>query len=292
MGFPEKPPDLNITELEERLISPRIPFMQLVEKPRGGQKSLRGNVVNVPSDVNSTVTVLPRTLADSETIQVKFKRKRSFKHSVLHEAIRPNKCIKALQWLLHNSVLFQNEGISLNADWSIETEQTDWLGLRTEDKTDDGSAGASPPEVTQNQCISDDASSDGWTEDQNFENRLTGNTDTLLHPIDVRSLCKTMSFAPGEGQIPLGLYQDKNAEYLSFPAIFCGQTRPENKDCQTSVHYSTVCKWELGSVDRRVGVLFQTSFFKLKKLQVKQMQDKVSLAMRKCKTEGKKSYSC
>lgn len=288
MGFPEKPPDLNITELEERLISPRIPFMQLVEKPRGGQKSLRGNVVNVPSDVNSTVTVLPRTLADSETIQVKFKRKRSFKHSVLHEAIRPNKCIKALQWLLDNSVLFQNEGISLNADWSIETEQTDWLGLGTEDKTDDGSAGASPPEVTENQCNSYDASSDGWTEDQNFENRLAGNTDTLLHPIDVRSLCKTMSFAPGEGQIPLGLYQDKNAEYLSFPAIFCGQTRPENKDRQTPVHYSAVCKWELRSVDRRVACSVPNIFFKLKKLQVKQIQDKVSLAMRKCQTEGKK----
>lgn len=65
MGFKEIPPDLSITEFEERLISPRIPFMQLVEKPRGRQKSLRGNVVNVPSDVNSTVTVLPRTLADS-----------------------------------------------------------------------------------------------------------------------------------------------------------------------------------------------------------------------------------
>lgn len=65
MGFKEVPPNLNKTEFEERLISPRIPFMQLVEKHRGKQKSLRGNVVNVPSDVNSTVTVLPRTLADS-----------------------------------------------------------------------------------------------------------------------------------------------------------------------------------------------------------------------------------
>lgn len=65
MGFPEKPPDLNITAFEERLISPRILFMQLVEKPRERQKSLRGNVVNVPSYVNSTVTGLPRTLADS-----------------------------------------------------------------------------------------------------------------------------------------------------------------------------------------------------------------------------------
>lgn len=41
--FPEIPLELNLTEMEERLISPRIPFMQLMEKPRAGQKSLRGN---------------------------------------------------------------------------------------------------------------------------------------------------------------------------------------------------------------------------------------------------------
>lgn len=57
--------------------------MQLVVKPRGGQQNLRGNVVNVPSDVTTTVTTLPRTLSDSETVQVKLKRKQSFKHCVL-----------------------------------------------------------------------------------------------------------------------------------------------------------------------------------------------------------------
>lgn len=71
--FPEKPTELNITEMEERLITPRIPFMQVMEKPRGGQRGLKGNVVNVPSDVNTTVKSLPRTLSESETIQVKLK---------------------------------------------------------------------------------------------------------------------------------------------------------------------------------------------------------------------------
>ena len=75
-GFPEKPPQLNLTEMEERLISPRIPFMQVLEKPRGGQRSLKGNIVNVPSDVTETLKSLPRTLTDSETIQVKLKRKK------------------------------------------------------------------------------------------------------------------------------------------------------------------------------------------------------------------------
>ena len=60
--FPEKPEVLDLTPLEERLISPCIPFMQIRELPRGGQLTIHGNIVNVPtpSDVNSTVHTLPR----------------------------------------------------------------------------------------------------------------------------------------------------------------------------------------------------------------------------------------
>ena len=47
-----KPQRLNLTPLEERLISPHMPFMQIRELPRGGQLSIDGKVVSVPSDVN------------------------------------------------------------------------------------------------------------------------------------------------------------------------------------------------------------------------------------------------
>ena len=80
MGFPDKPDVLNLTSLEERLISPRIPFMQIRELPRGGQLSIHGNVVNVPSDVNSTVHCLPRPMSESQTIPIKLKRRLSYKH--------------------------------------------------------------------------------------------------------------------------------------------------------------------------------------------------------------------
>ena len=52
MHFPKKPAVLDLTPLEERLVSPHIPFMQIRELPRGGQLLIHGNVVNVPSDVN------------------------------------------------------------------------------------------------------------------------------------------------------------------------------------------------------------------------------------------------
>lgn len=57
LQFPDKPPELDLTPLDECLVAPRIPFMQLHvhEKPRGRQLSITGNVVNVPADVTSTV---------------------------------------------------------------------------------------------------------------------------------------------------------------------------------------------------------------------------------------------
>ena len=79
MTFPEKPDALkSLTPLEERLVSPRIPFMQVRELPSGGQLSIHGSVVNVPADVNSTVTVLPRPVNESQTIPIKLKH--HYKH--------------------------------------------------------------------------------------------------------------------------------------------------------------------------------------------------------------------
>ena len=97
-----------------------------------------------------------------------------------------------------------------------------------------------------------------------------------------------MSFAPGEGNRPLGIFMDKESEFLSFPTIYCGQTRADNKERTTPVHYSTVCKWELRSQDRRVAQSVPNIFYKLKKLQIRQIQNSASISLRKCKTKGKK----
>ena len=74
MKWPEKPPELNLHQLEERLIALRIPFMQIRELPRGGQYSLKGNVINVPVDVQPTVNCLPRPMDESFTVAVQLNR--------------------------------------------------------------------------------------------------------------------------------------------------------------------------------------------------------------------------
>ena len=79
MKWPIKPKELELFPLEERLIALRIPFMQIRELPRGRQLSVKGNVVNVPVDIQPVVEALPRPFNENVTVAVKLKKKMSFK---------------------------------------------------------------------------------------------------------------------------------------------------------------------------------------------------------------------
>ena len=128
--------------------------------------------------------------------------------------------------------------------------------------------------------------SDDWCE---VDECPSGVTDTLLQERDVvENVDRIISFAPGEGNRPLGIFMDKDSEYLSFPTIFCGKRRAANNERKVPVSYSTICKWELRCQDRRAAMSVPNIFYKLKKLQIKQIQDSACISLRKCKTKGKK----
>ncbi|VDI28360.1 Hypothetical predicted protein [Mytilus galloprovincialis] len=120
MGFPQKPKELNLYPLEERLLSLRIPFMQIRQLPRGGQLSVKGNVVNVPVEVQPTINSLPHTLEKSGTISVKLKKKLEFKKCDFSENVRPFAVICALHYLMRTSDLYKSSGIEINEDWITE----------------------------------------------------------------------------------------------------------------------------------------------------------------------------
>ena len=149
---------------------------------------------------------------------------------------------------------------------------------------------------TENKNISitdkDIAETDGYDYDRYSEidaNDHVGNVDTLVDDAVIENKYdQVFTFAPGEGQQPLSLYQDKDAEYLCFPSIFCDQRPPSKDERSVRVHYSDIVKWELRSVDRRAAQSVPNVFFKQKKLQMKQISNKVNLAIRQCKNKDKK----
>jgi len=93
--------------------------MQICELhvPRGGQLSIHGHIVNVPSDVNSTVNFLPRPISESQTIPMKLKRRLGYKHHCQFQNVRPKKVLDAAKYLVDTGELFKTEGIKVQNSW-------------------------------------------------------------------------------------------------------------------------------------------------------------------------------
>ena len=297
MKWPDKPVELNLHQLEERLIALRIPFMQIRELPRGGQYSLKGNVINVPVDIQPTINCLPRPMDENFTVAIQLKKKLSFKKVDFKENVRPLRVLSALHWLMNNSELYKKSGIVVDDNWfqevteSAEDTVREFLEVSNEQckKKDNTEKEKHKQDKTNENDIEalKDYDSDHYSEID--VNDHVGNIDTLVDDADIdNKYDKVFTFAPGEGQHPLSLYQDKDAEYLCFPTIFCGQTPPSSDERLVPVHYSDIVKWELRSVDRRAAQSVPNIFFKHKKLQMKQISDKVNLAVRRCKKRGQK----
>jgi len=221
--------------------------------------------------------------------------------------------LEAIRYLVQTSELFKKEGIKVQENWIniICSENTDeWHEFLRDPKANtDCSSDESQETLSETQeilsknshsdvnvtgdslesattCSTDSVDdNDDWCE---VEERFSGSLDTLLQPQEmIDGVDKIISFAPGEGNRPLGIFMDTESEYLSFPAIFCGKQRASSKEREVPVSYSTICKWELRSKDRRVAESVPNIFYKLKKLQIKQIQDTARISLRKCKTKGK-----
>ena len=112
-----------------------------------------------------------------------------------------------------------------------------------------------------------------------------GNFDTMFDPGTDEDY-RTMTFAPGEGQHPLSLFQDEDCEYLSFPSIYCGEKMQRKTAKGDPIHYSDQVKWELTHHDRRAANSVPNIFFKAKKLQIQQVVSKGTFAMKRTQDEN------
>ena len=205
------------------------------------------------------------------TVPVKLKKKLSHKSCAFTENVRPLRVLVALHWLMIHSKLYQNSGAHIDENWvkqvtqdSVETVKEFMEPLKSQHTSNDASNASIrhlPKEVQKDNICDDLCDSDA--EDITQEN--VGNIDTLLDDGNLENRNCTLTFAPGENQRPLSIYQDTDSEYLCFPTIFCGQRRPENNERSTPVHYSDIAKWELRSSDRRAANSVPNIFFKLKK---------------------------
>ena len=279
MKFPEKPNFFYLNELECRLLAPRLAFQKIMQAPRGKQLKINGNVVNVPADVSTTVSMLPRLPHENGTIKVQLKRKLKYKRFALSLNVRPHKVIQAATWLANNSALYQQEGITVNQTWKESLNEQEIEGItNTEPMPDDFNS--DDLATTEN---ADSSNNDDFSED---EAEPAGVTDTVLTATDFLDDSERQQIhnvAPGEGNRPLSIFRDQYSEELAYPGIVLGQKRPDDKERLTSIYYSDICKSELRRSDRRAAMCIENIFFKAKKLQMKILLGKSQIALRKCK---------
>ena len=172
MQFPEKPAFFYLNELECRLLAPRLAFQKIMQAPRGKQLKIQGNIVNVPAAVVSTISMLPRLPSETNTIKVNLKRRLQYKSSALSLNVRPNKVAEAAKWLVDNSNLYKDEGVTFNDIWLESNSSTFTCNDSDNDEIlegsekiidyDTASLNCEKTNETQQTLICDD---DHWSED-------------------------------------------------------------------------------------------------------------------------------
>lgn len=114
-------------------------------------------------------------------------------------------------------------------------------------------------------CNSKDSEQSDWSEEEEEgspSNRPLGSSDTLLYPASFDEFDGQHSYSvvPSEGNQPVPIFSE-NLEELAVLTIFCGDTRPKNKERITPVKYSDICKSELRNKDRKVALNVTNLFF-------------------------------
>ena len=103
-----------LNTLEERLIAKATVFMKMVILPRGGQRAVRGQVINFPSDVDGIVSHLPRPPSGEDIVYVQRPdsttemESQSVEHGARYLRCRYSRVMEALGWLKRNNPLYED----------------------------------------------------------------------------------------------------------------------------------------------------------------------------------------
>ena len=120
-----------LSPTEQLLISIFIPMMTVVRLPRGGQYGFRGNVINLPQDLPSLVTCLPRRVTDTDIIVVRKQGQNNTHHDF---RVRRNVVHGALLWLKQNNPRYGH--IDISDDNLHLLPEDDIVDVRSMDESD------------------------------------------------------------------------------------------------------------------------------------------------------------
>ncbi|XP_071153509.1 uncharacterized protein [Mytilus edulis] len=312
LQLPTIPVELkSLNLLEKQLISLRIPFMKLVQLPKGNQRGIIGPCVSVPTDVQKTVQILPRSDDETQVVRCKLKRKQSYIGYCQYAFVSTKKICKGIECLKERNPLYKD--IAFNDKWRANlppdfedmtaaeegnerhseiSKVQDETKEHEHDKQQEGEnvhvqGNESNPEILEEVITTESDKEQQLEEVHNIKDRGFP-SDTCLQPVDIGQEILDQHFddifcvAPGEGSTPVSMMTEVGNEAMSFPAQF-----PEGLfgsfDNNRSVHLTRTRYFHarLLSGDMRFSTDSSYIFYAQYLSELEQVISKVSIALRK-----------
>ncbi|UYV80964.1 hypothetical protein LAZ67_19002292, partial [Cordylochernes scorpioides] len=218
-SYPDIPPGLPpLDPISERLVSPRLPFMQVRRLRHDFSYGIIGQVINVPVNVQDMVKCLPRHLEEDDVINVNIKRNLAHRTNYI-SGYMSKRTVKEWLDVLQNSSLYRLYDIKI-----------DLSRLQPALPSDEG--------LQDDPANRIEAISAEYTPESEV---LAARQHTLLWNEE-----DCLDIAPGHRATPLNIIYDRHAEELSFPAIYFGEPRRFNmKRFNNVLLYDDISHWNV-----------------------------------------------
>jgi hypothetical protein len=225
----DRPEFLNLKEVENVLIAPRINFIKLIKLPVSRMLGIKDKIINVPislDTIKQTVKLLPRTFEEASIHPILLKRKKSYLSNVYQQYVRPDYIRKSIIYLLDKYPFYEglnfDEGKIEELIKKIKDEcEEDLDTVHFEDVHDVLEDSEKELDMEENE------EADYLQNNPVKKNQTDVSISSFLIPENVEATIttkeksdKTFVFAPGEGQIPRDILKEKHPFVLHFPWLF------------------------------------------------------------------------
>nr|DAA01286.1 TPA_exp: replicase/helicase/endonuclease [Danio rerio] len=286
-AIPPELSDLNI--LERHVIAKYIPFAKILALPKGQQRAIKGAVISVASDVESTVNNLPRPRSESQLLTVKLKRRLCYQGHYQFQTMNMHKVLSALQKLKQIHSEYNN--IVINKELSAEDILNDHGQPTNEPNVNDKPMDtdcSGPGENTGHQSNGNQHDSSGEPEPPT-EQQHGLILDTCLQPPDLGQQLLSYDdgvfcIAPAEGNSPVSIFKIPKLESMAFPVQFPdGKNTLDESDRAKHVSPSRYFNTRLFSIDNRCARDTSYIFFAQFVTEMHLAKSSMSIQLRKAK---------
>ena len=189
--------------------------------------------------------------------------------------------LKAVRWLIAKNPLYRD--MSVNQTWVESCEQVDnemWARVCDDPQrslTPEDTGDIEPSSTRSTDVETEDSDGD----DDDLTQKVRGlKYSTCLQPCNPEYAASELSMAPAEGQTPLDIMMDVNAELLAFPSKFPVGRGGMTDDRQVKLTPRKYFVQRLVNKDKRFASDVNYLFFGQFVTEQKQIRDNISVAMR------------